>query len=692
MIRKGILVTSGVLVFAVGLTLAQTKTDSSSDSTFDRLRRATLEHSDGPKRAPVPPSTPADTMIPKAKFHPLEVNPVIQEPATPANEDGADKNEATAVQARTAVQGSDVAATTVQSPIQEPAETAPAETAKTAPRLPDDMKPAAASKKKYVRSNYTEGVGRETVTPASAETTEGNVTTAKSALFVRESRDARPNGPTNIVHAEYTKTGDDKPPIVQVRATNPAASHLTIGSRSVPEKTAQKAVHPEVTVQWVQLSEIVLGEQCEFDLVVKNSGDVTASDLEIDAFFPESVRLVAARPQPSSAEDHLTWKVGELASGESQKLSVKFVPSLRGDLSLNSRVRFTGEAKQNFVVAEPVLHIDIEGPEEVMIGEPASHTITISNPGTGTARDVSLEALIPDGLKHPRGERLRLEVGTLEPGESQEIHLSLAAVDGGTQTLRIASTASNCLRQESSADVLVSAPSLALHMDGPGLRYKGRRGTYTIEVHNDGTADSNNVRLRYRIPAGFEFASATDGGRYDKQSGVIDWFLGRMKSDAKKTVEVELTAVDFGKFTHEAAALSEHGAQAADELVTRVEGTASLSLEIVDLDDPVEVGASNAYEIHVKNEGSIAATNVGVSFELPAGVEFVSAKGPVQHEAEKNAVLFHALPQLAPGKTATYQIQVKATKAGSLRFRARLAADSIKDPLIFEELTKFYGE
>lgn len=679
MIRKGILVTSGVLVFAVSLTLAQTKTDSTSDTTFDRLRRATLERSETPQRAPLPPSMPADRLIPKATFQPLAVNPVIQEPATSAKEEAAES-------------GGESFKTTAQRTVQEPVSKA-----RTAPRLPDEMEPVAASKPKYVRSNYTEGVGRTTVKPASAELEEGGVTTAKSALFVTESRDAAPDGPTNIVHAEYTKSGDDKAPIMQVRATNPAASsHLTIGGAPTAERAAQqppeKAVHPEVTVQWVRLSEIILGEQCAFDLVVKNSGDVTASALEIDAFFPQSVRLIAARPQPSSAEDHLTWKIAELASGEEQKLSVKFVPSLRGDLALSSRVRFTGEVKQSFVVAEPVLHIDIEGPKEVMIGEPASHTITISNPGTGTARDVSLEALIPEGLKHPRGERLRLEVGTLEPGESQEIHLSLAAVDGGDQTLRIAATAANCLRQESAADVLVSAPSLALHLDGPGLRYKGRRGTYTIEVHNDGTADSNNVRLRYRIPAGFEFVSASDGGRCDKPSGVIDWFLGRMKSDAKKTVEVELTATDFGKFTHEAAAMSEHGAQAADELVTRVEGTASLSLEIMDLDDPVEVGSSNAYEIHVKNEGSIAATNVGVSFELPEGVEFVSAKGPVQHESEKNAVLFHALPQLAPGKTATYQIQVKATKAGSLRFRARLAADSIKDPLIFEELTKFYGE
>ena len=194
------------------------------------------------------------------------------------------------------------------------------------------------------------------------------------------------------------------------------------------------------------------------------------------------------------------------------------------------------------------------------------------------------------------------------------------------------------------------------------------------------------------MPNGFEFVKADNNGKFDDKSRVIDWFLGAMKPGDKHEINVQLAAVNFGNFTHEVAAISDQGAQAIAELDTRIEGTAALSLEIVDLDDPVEVGADNAYEIRVKNGGSIAAGNVGVAFELPKGVKFVSAKGPSDHVVEKGIVFFRSVQSLKPSQEVTYQIQVKGSTAGNHRFRARLASDSIQEPLIFGELTKYYGE
>ena len=183
-----------------------------------------------------------------------------------------------------------------------------------------------------------------------------------------------------------------------------------------------------------------------------------------------------------------------------------------------------------------------------------------------------------------------------------------------------------------------------------------------------------------------------ENGKFDARTRKIEWYIGQMKPDEKKNIEIELMATEFGVFTHEVAVQSERGAQAFDELKTRIEGAAALSLEIVDLDDPVEVGSGNSYEIHVKNDGSIGAGNVGIAFELPEGIEFVSAKGPAKHQFENGVVFFQAVPNLEPNKTITYQIQVSGMKAGNHRFRARLASDSIREPLIFEELTKYYGE
>jgi len=495
-----------------------------------------------------------------------------------------------------------------------------------------------------------------------------------------------------VMHAAYTRKGPKKDDnIIQVKSTR-AAEAFDLESQKplvTPQATAKNS---NVSVEWKPQGEILVGEECAFDLIVKNNGDVKLEEIEVDAFFPQTVRLTAARPKPSSAADRVTWKLSTLDPGAEQKLSVKLIPSRRGEIELSSKVRFTGKTAGKFVVAEPVIGVTVDGPDEVLIGEPVAHVIKIANTGTGTAREVSLEALIPEGLKHPRGERLLLEVGSLEEGEVREVRLALAAVEGGDQTIKLAAESSNALRQQQTVKLMVAAPSLALNIDGPGLRYKGRRGVYKLVVENDGTAVSENVRVRHRLPNGFEFIKADNNGKFDTDSRVIDWFLGAMKPGDKQELSVQLSAVNFGEFTHEVAAISEQGAQAIAELDTRVEGTAALALEIVDLDDPVEVGADNAYEIRVKNRGSIAAGNVGVAFELPKGVKFVSAKGPSDHVVEKGIVFFRSVQNLKPDQEVTYQIQVQGSTAGNHRFRARLASDSIQEPLIFEELTKYYGE
>jgi len=96
--------------------------------------------------------------------------------------------------------------------------------------------------------------------------------------------------------------------------------------------------------------------------------------------------------------------------------------------------------------------------------------------------------------------------------------------------------------------------------------------------------------------------------------------------------------------------------------------------------------------VRVRNEGSKAAKNVGLSCELPVGVELLGAKGPVDFIAENGLIVFKSLSELAAGKTAIYRIRVRGTTEGNLRFRARLASDSIQEPLIFEELTRFYQD
>ena len=104
------------------------------------------------------------------------------------------------------------------------------------------------------------------------------------------------------------------------------------------------------------------------------------------------------------------------------------------------------------------------------------------------------------------------------------------------------------------------------------------------------------------------------------------------------------------------------------------------------------MGAETAYEVRVRNEGSKAASNVGIACELPAGLQLVDLKGPTDHLTENGLIVFKPLGSLAPKQAATFRIRVRATQAGDQRFRVRLTSDSIQEPLLVEELTKFYQD
>jgi len=469
-------------------------------------------------------------------------------------------------------------------------------------------------------------------------------------------------------------------------SATPFAPTVSLGKIATGSQT------PSVKIEWNTSSGINVGQESECELLVSNVGKSTAYGVSIDANFPATVRLIDASPKPDAAIEKLSWNLGKLEKGQTKKITIKLIPSQRGPLAATAQVHFTGATQAEFIVREPLLALKMEGPSKAMVGDPASQSVTITNPGNGIAKNVRLEALIPVGLEHPRGEKLIMDVGSLNPNESRTIRLALVAVGGGIQTIQVSATADGSLLQTSEASINVISPSLQAEIDGPSLRYKGRVATYTIKVKNDGTIGTSNVRLMHKVPAGFEFVSASKGATYDAPTRILSWFVGRLDANKAAEMKVKLKAVKIGEFVHYIRTTSEHGSTTDSQLLTRVEGSASLVIDITDLDDPVEVGSETAYEIRLTNDGSAEAKNVGLSCELPAGVKFVSASGPTKHVTDGNLILFQPLASVKTGDSFTFRVHVIGSVEGNLRFRARMTSDASSEPLTFEEQTRFYGE
>jgi uncharacterized repeat protein (TIGR01451 family) len=117
-------------------------------------------------------------------------------------------------------------------------------------------------------------------------------------------------------------------------------------------------------------------------------------------------------------------------------------------------------------------------------------------------------------------------------------------------------------------------------------------------------------------------------------------------------------------------------------------------MEMIDTDDPVEVGAETAYEIRVTNTGSKTESNLQLICTIPDKMEFRSATGAggARSHLEGRELTFEPIPKLAPRADAIFRVHVRGTAPGDLRFRARITAEGLTEPVLKEESTKVYGD
>ncbi|MEZ6058873.1 MAG: hypothetical protein R3C19_00765 [Planctomycetaceae bacterium] len=467
-----------------------------------------------------------------------------------------------------------------------------------------------------------------------------------------------------------------------VRSESPSRAYADgVGSQDTGPQS------PSVTLQWVQHGDFNVGQECKCDLIIRNSSDSPVRHVIAEAVIPDGLQVIAASPDPNSTAGSALWTFEELAAGDSRRVELTVVPLGRGGMQLNAFVRFTGFAASVFTVKEPMLQLSVDGPAQVEVGQQGSYVVSVTNPGTGVARNVTIQAAIPEGLEHRRGSLLTIEVGTLNPGESRQAKLSVAAVQGGPQNLAVRATADGELTDQTTTNITVVEPQLSIAVHGPEQRVVGQQTDYEVVVVNDGNVASNNVRAKYRVPEGYEFISADRGGKFMEQERTVDWFVGTLKSGSSSSLIVTLRPTTAGAAVHQAGVVSDHGKVTVAEHSTTVEGVAELSLKLDARTKQAVVGDEAVFEVRIENDGSRAANGVGLSCELPFGLELLQAAGPSEYIAENGVLVFRSIPTLEPGQSAVFAIQTRCRREGTHNLRVRVASASITEPLIGEETT-----
>lgn len=436
---------------------------------------------------------------------------------------------------------------------------------------------------------------------------------------------------------------------------------------------------PQVDVHWVGEETLNIGQRSQCSLIVTNSGSSLVRNVVVEAAIPPGVDVVQALPSPQSGTSR--WSVGDLEPGQEHAIEMIVVPRERGDVALNAFVRFTGYSTSVFPVQEPMLQMHVEGPDNLTVGEQTGYVITVHNPGTGVAQNVVIEARVPQGLQHRSGSVPRIDVGTLNPGESRQARLNLSAITGGNYRLAVRALADGGLRDEARADVSIAEPRLEVAIDGPDTGSMDKPAEYVVMVTNSGNVPSINVRAKYKIPEGFHFVHADRGGVMRQAEHLVDWFVGTLQPGETSEFHVTLTPGIAGTALHRAGVVSEHTSASMASHSVEVKGLPKLSLDVVTAGSSTAVGEETVVQIVIRNESGIAASKVGLFCELPSGLEFIAAAGPSEHLADNGVVIFRSLAGIEPGETMTYRVKARCVRTGDHRIRARVASESLSDPV-----------
>ncbi len=234
----------------------------------------------------------------------------------------------------------------------------------------------------------------------------------------------------------------------------------------------------------------------------------------------------------------------------------------------------------------------------------------------------------------------------------------------------------------------LGAPSLALVCEAPPEALIGRPVSMCLTLRNVGDAPEPSPVVTMPIPTNAAYLSPTQGSV--PAPGFLTWNLARLAPGASNRFCAVFAMRAPGVMSFAPTARGDLSQTAQSSCSTRIDGIPAILLEVVDLEDPVEIGKEVTYEIRVTNQGSAVGSNIRMVCALAPSQQFVSGTGVTSVNAQAGTITMDPLPALEPKAVASWQVVVKALDAGDIRFSVKLSSDQFEQPIHEDESTRQY--
>lgn len=436
-------------------------------------------------------------------------------------------------------------------------------------------------------------------------------------------------------------------------------------------------------------SEVQLNAPFDYTIKVTNVTDMTVVNVVVTENIPGNLNIKNANPAATKDGGKLVWKLGTFAPKQSKRITVSGMATNTECIKTCASATYIVPACANVKVVQPKLQLKKTAPAEVLLCDPIPVKFVVTNSGSGSARNVKIEDTLPAGLRTAEGRsKLVFDAGTLATGQSRQFSTTLKASKTGKYVNKAVASSAGGLRVESETTTIVRQPVLAISKTGPEKRYLGRSVAYEITVTNKGDAPAKNLVLEDQLPLGVKFVSASNGGK--AVAGKVRWNLRTIMPNRSRKVSVTLMPDRAGTLTNTVSATATCAEGVRASVKTTVAGIPAVLLEVIDIDDPIEIGGNTTYVITATNQGSSPGTNISIVCTLEDNEQYVSSSGATIGAIEGNTVTFAPLRSLAPKAKATWRVVVKAVKTGDVRFKVTMNTDQITRPVEETEATHLY--
>lgn len=344
-------------------------------------------------------------------------------------------------------------------------------------------------------------------------------------------------------------------------------------------------------------------------------------------------------------------------------------------------------------------------PDPVMLGDRLAYTLSVTNRGPSTARNVSVSQQLPgsvvfvdaassQGSWSQAGGVLTATLGRVPARGTASVTVTVMPTLAGilTSSATVVSEQIDLNPANNTAYNLtrVTPPTadLALGLTAsPSELVVGGPVSYALSLTNQGPALASGVTVTNLLPPELLVTSVVlSQGEYAMAGNTVLVHFGNVASGQRATATIHARPVSQGTFTATAAAAANQfdpvSANNFASATVAVGAAADLGVTLVAQPNPVVLSSNVAFVATITNAGPNTATNVVLNQTLPVGAAVISATASQGSVHQAGGSLTANLGALDAGARATVTVVLATSRIGALSMLANVSgAQADPDPL-----------